>query len=444
MGGTFRWIVLAAALAQVAPASPTNLKILLNPTAPGLPPGVTLQDPDGGLHYFAQWPNTFPDDPAFFPIAVFAEYNLNGPAQNGGIRVDRWKEAGINAFVHLWNGALAGSPSDISVAQSKGMYAVIAPTQEVLTSSFSTTWGRTAASWVYQDEIDGSSDCESMSDGTEYLLTTPCTIGAYTKVNPTVLLNINSNIRARDNTRPIYQGYTHAYAMNWYPGGPVSTLAAAADIIGYDLYPLIDRRNTFDGRVDIGRPWAAYQIVMSARANASYAKPVWPDVENSPTDTDSGMNTTRYQPTGADIQALVWNYIIGGARGITYFNHCFCVALGNLNGSDDLNNPALAPQRAAVTAVNARLKALAPVINDRFALGYETHTGQINSMTKYSGGSFYIFAAPKATGSQTVSFTVKSGSSVTVVDESRTLPISGGTFTDSFANENTVHIYKVN
>jgi hypothetical protein len=410
----------------------------------GLPAGVTLQDPDGGLHYFAQWSNSFPDDPAFFPIAVFGEYNLNGTAGIGGTKVDGWKAAGINTIVNLYNGALDGSPTDISIVKSKGIYALVHPYQNTITSSFSTTYSSAAAGWLYQDEIDGSADCSNLTTDYQFLMTAACTIGTNGKINPDILLNINNNIRTKDNTRPIYQGYTNAFALDWFPGGPVATLAAAADLIGYDVYPLVDRRSNYNGKVDVGHPWGAYQTVTIARANAGYAKPIWPDVENSATDTDSGMNTTRYQPTGADIQALVWNYIIGGARGITYFNHCFCSALGgSMSGDDDLNNPALAPQRTAVIAVNARLKALAPVINDRFALGYETHTGQINTMVKYSGGNFYIFAAPKASGSQTITFIVKSGTTVTVVDENRTLAINGAQFTDSFANENTVHIYKI-
>jgi hypothetical protein len=413
-------------------------------TGSGLPAGVTLQDPDGGLHYFARWSNSFPDDPGFFPIAVFGEYDLNGTAGIGGTKVDGWKAAGINTIVNLYNGALDGSPTDISIVKSKGMYALVHPYQNTITSSFSTTYSSAAAGWLYQDEIDGSADCSNLTTDYQFLMTSACTIGTNGKINPDILLNLNNNIRAKDNTRPIYQGYTNAFALDWFPGGPVATLAAAADLIGYDVYPLVDRRSNYNGKVDVGHPWGAYQTVTIARANAGYAKPIWPDVENSATDTDSGMNTTRYQPTGADIQALAWNYIIGGARGITYFNHCFCSVLGGaMSGDDDLNNPALASQRTAIIAVNARLKALAPVINDRFALGYETHTGQINTMVKYSGGNFYIFAAPKASGSQTVTFTVKTGTTVTVVDENRTLAINGAQFTDSFANENTIHIYKI-
>lgn len=416
----------------------------------GLPAGVTLRDIDGGANYFAQWSSTLPSDPNFFPIAVFSTYNLGTQVYTGMSRAASHKAIGINTYVHFANGPLDGSPTDMQIAKNNGMYAVVDPSPNVLTASFRSTYGSNAAAYGYQDEIDGSSDCTVLTDYYAHLISAPCTIGTSSKINPNILLNINQNLRAQDNTRPIYQGYTNAYAMDWYPGGPVSTLAAAGDIIGYDVYPMVDRRNSFGGQLTVGRPWGAFQTVTLARQHANFAKPIWPDVETSATDTDSGMNTTNYAPTPADIQALVWNYIIGGARGITYFNHCFCGAVGT-SGHDDLNNPQLASNRAGVAAVNARIAALAPVINAPFADNYVTanvnaSTKNLSIMAKWHNSTGYIFAIPYSSGAKTVEFTVAGApnGTVTVVDESRTIPLSNGVFTDTFASENTVHIYRIN
>lgn len=95
--------------------------------------------------------------------------------------------------------------------------------------------------------------------------------------------------------------------------------------------------------------------------------------------------------------------------------------------------------------MDAQIKRLAYVINSDFANGYFTKTGNVSATAKYDDrdGSFYIFATAHQDASQSVSFTVKAGSSVTVVDEGRTLPLTNGLFTDIFANGTAYHIYKI-
>ncbi len=68
-------------------------------------------------------------------------------------------------------------------------------------------------------------------------------------------------------------------------------------------------------------------------------------------------------------------------------------------------------------------------------------------MLKSYNGNAYIFAGlgmGHATGSKT--FTLPAGvtgTTVTVVGESRTIPDSGGQFSDSFAAEYTHHVYQI-
>ena len=59
-----------------------------------------------------------------------------------------------------------------------------------------------------------------------------------------------------------------------------------------------------------------------------------------------------------------------------------------------------------------------------------------------SSGGVYIFAGA-TTGATSATFTVPSGATAEVVGEDRSIPITGGSFTDSFADKNAVHIYKV-
>ena len=70
-------------------------------------------------------------------------------------------------------------------------------------------------------------------------------------------------------------------------------------------------------------------------------------------------------------------------------------------------------------------------------------------VSKYVSGTFYIFASARAAETATnisATFTVNDpgATSVTVLDESRSINIVGGHFTDNFATAYTVHIYQVN
>jgi hypothetical protein len=101
--------------------------------------------------------------------------------------------------------------------------------------------------------------------------------------------------------------------------------------------------------------------------------------------------------------------------------------------------------RAAVTRTNARIHRLAPVLNAPFADGLVRTTAPIDTMAKYSGGRFYIFAGSRAVGSRRARFRVRctGDATVTVLDENRTLSLRGGSFTDSFADGNAVRIYRI-
>ena len=76
-------------------------------------------------------------------------------------------------------------------------------------------------------------------------------------------------------------------------------------------------------------------------------------------------------------------------------------------------------------------------------------SGGIETMAKDYNGQFYIFADTRDSETQTnisATFTIadKNATSVTVVNENRTIPVMNGVFTDTFATAATVHIYQVN
>jgi len=133
-----------------------------------------------------------------------------------------------------------------------------------------------------------------------------------------------------------------------------------------------------------------------------------------------------------------------------------------------------------VQATNDLVRTLAPVLNSSNAVGYLTVsppeqvlTASLNesgyaTLVKYydrgpsADNKFYIFAIPRYgyrthnnagadTGAEswpkTATFTIANTGStqVTVINESRTISVTGGgtTFQDSFASPTTVHIYRI-
>jgi hypothetical protein len=187
-------------------------------------------------------------------------------------------------------------------------------------------------------------------------------------------------------------------------------------------------------------------------------KPVMVDVETG----CPGNNNICTKPAASS--AAAWHAIIAGARGIIWFQHNFGGPCIDFNTFYDGSNPAsrmhncqqtpgvtLQDVVANVSAFNHEIERLNSVLLSPFAENYvNTGNADVSVMAKYSHGVFYIFAAsgkpatPPA-DNQSVTLKVAGGYSgpVTVLGEGRTLQAVNGVFTDRFANEDSVHIYKI-
>jgi hypothetical protein len=194
------------------------------------------------------------------------------------------------------------------------------------------------------------------------------------------------------------------------------------------------------------------------------------------------------------LNAAVWGTLIGGCRFVAYFMKGDSGSFyGNVspienptenspNSFQDTINGDSKSNWQQIIDTNTLVLSLAPVLNSPFAVGYLTVspseqplTSSLNesgyaTMVKYRNRSddagadnrFYIFAMPRYgnrthnnagadTGAEswpkTATFTIPNtgASQVTVINESRTIPVTnGGTqFQDSFAGPTTVHIYRV-
>jgi hypothetical protein len=106
--------------------------------------------------------------------------------------------------------------------------------------------------------------------------------------------------------------------------------------------------------------------------------------------------------------------------------------------------------RDAVSAINAQITSLAPVLITQSVSNGATVVPDktaipVDAMVKRDGGFTYVFAVPMRPGSVNASFTLRGftgTADVEVIGESRSLPASGGVFQDAFTSYE-VHIYKV-
>lgn len=145
--------------------------------------------------------------------------------------------------------------------------------------------------------------------------------------------------------------------------------------------------------------------------------------------------------TGPQVEGAVMNSLIHGASGIIYFKHNFG---GSCQSNDTFIDCPSAPN-ANVTKINGYIKDQAAVLNSP-SYQYSFGTG-LDTMLKWSNGSAYVFAMADKGALGSKSFTLPPGlssaTSIQVLYENRTLPVSSGTFSDNFSAEYSYHIYKI-
>lgn len=187
------------------------------------------------------------------------------------------------------------------------------------------------------------------------------------------------------------------------------------------------------------------------------AQPVFTFVESG-APYENGRQIAPDQEKGA-----IWNSLIAGANGIIWFPQSFsgdCMSGSTVRIAQySLQEGCADANIAALQTVNLEVQSFAPVLNTP---SYEHSFGtNLDTMLKWYGNSAYIFSmigggstswadknadtSKNAQGART--FTLPKGlnraTSVTVLNENRTISVRGGQFTDHFAHEYTYHIYKV-
>lgn len=388
--------------------------------------GPTLREVDGGEDYFDAFTNSFPTTPEFFPLGVWFT-NTKLPEE---ISADQ--ALGINTYVMLT------ADSDVALIQQSGMHAI------------TDTTNPQSVGQLLADEADmwaGAGDAA----WTGQMPPNPVCIPAEAKCGFTVMM---------DHRGRVPPGVL-AYA-NYGKGVTFWQTREQAERFVNDFQNLVSADNYWFTDAAICRageggalknngqaplPPAECQLAANYGLTTRYvrslvhpraATPVWNFVELGHPFPD-GEGTLI---TGPQIRAAVWSSIINGARGIIYFVHSFG---GPCQSYNVLRDPCGDAIRTDLAGVNAQIRRLAPILNAPFVDGYAHANGPVDIAVKHHDGSTYIFAGTTVNAPSEATITVSCGaaSTVEVIDEGRTLPITNRAFRDFFADGNAVHLYKI-
>lgn len=388
----------AALLAAVVAAGPVRAQVSPDAAAPGATP---------------RWENGPPADPSFFPIAVWLQDPRNA---------ERFKEAGINLYVGLWKG-----PTEAQLAALAGadMPVICAQNEVGLTNRDNPI----IVGWMHGDEPDNA---QSLGRGKGYGPPVP----------PADVVRDHRRMRAADPTRPVFLNLGQGVAYDDYIGRGVRRnhpedypeYLEGCDIASFDIYPVVHEEPEVAGRLEFVARGVARLVEWTGGR-----KPVWNCIECT------HIGNPRAKATPSQVRSQAWMALIHGSRGLIYFVHQFEPEFREAALLDD---PAML---AAVTAINARIRALAPILNRPSVTGGITvassdDAAPIAWMMKRAENATWVFAVNMRPRETRGTFTLTTpglpdDTEVEVLDESRSLRSRGGSFSDAFGPY-AVHLYR--
>jgi hypothetical protein len=425
---------------------------------------MTLAQVDGGPNYYARFSHGLPTSRSYFPISVWLESVLSQAD------IDKDKNAGLNTYLGLT------ANSDLGLVRSSGMHAIVQIDE----------FGAHQAmqGWFLADEVDmthgpstGYAEMQRVANAT------PADGRVrYTNYGKGVLFWESDAEAARFVND--YQDIVAADAYfftdeNVCSGTEGGTLVAG----GADLSPAECHR---------AANYGATVRRLRGLVSPAGSKPVWAVVELGHPFTESDWPTI----TPAQVRAAVWQSLIGGARGIVYFNHSFGGPHQTQHilrdGSDA--DSAYASIRSVARATNRQIDELAPVLNSPTVRSGWSQRAGTTAMVKWAEGKkakakkrckskkkkkckkkakgkkakakkkckskkgkkckkakrkktkghLYVFAGSAGSPVEgRFSLPCVGDAQAAVVGENRTIPVRGGSFSDHFADGNAIHIYRI-
>jgi len=328
-----------------------------------------------------------------FPIGAYVQAPAN---------FEMWKHRGVNTMVVVPDGNSEKAWNKAAIRD--GLYEIRAPAG----NQASDVRDGNLLAWALPDEPD------DVTTQIPYAKIQQ-TYRAWKRIDPRVPVYINFNGQFNQ-----HDVKTDASGRSWY-----GQYVKGANWITSDLYPV----NNGQGN-DLG---VIGQEVTQLRQLAG-GRPVFVFIESGAYAVGNPVITP------AQFRGEVWEAIIHGARGIFYFP-----VQVTPHFKYDVTPPAVA---AEMTRQDATITKLAGVLQGTInppPLG-ATAPSPLQVAWRSSAGHSYFFVlnlSPRAADHQVITLRgIGSASSAAVYGENRTVPVSGGTITDSFGPY-AIHIYQV-
>lgn len=317
------------------------------------------QPPSNPRTSYGNWSNGISDDPNYFPLAVW----LQSPRQ-----AERYRQAGINLYVGLWN----GPTEEQLLALHRAKMPVICDQNEV---GLGSEHADIIVGWMHGDEPDNAQARRSGGYGPP--------------IEPSVIEENYERIKMRDPSRPVLLNLGQGVAYDDYIGRGVRRnhpedyplYIRGSDIVSFDIYPAVHDKPEVAGKLEF-----VPRGVERLRRWSNDEKIVWNCIECS------RISNVSVKPTPEQVRAEVWMSLIKGSRGIIYFVHQFEPTFKEASLLDDKE---LLP---AVTKLNQQILRLAPVLNsptieEAVAVEAAQPDAPLAVMCKRHGGSLYLFVA---------------------------------------------------
>jgi hypothetical protein len=367
-----------------------------------------------------QWANGLCANEDYFPIGVWMQRPEDATL---------WLAAGINLYTGLWRGPTA---SQLDTLRAAGMQTIAGQNSTALAYTNILSNGRPViAGWLMEDEPDNAQ---------------PNGSGGYGPPIPRkTVQQICQQFRTNDTTRPIFLNLSQGLGWDsatWYgqgghinPGVDYPQYILGSDIISFDIYPMASSDSAVAGD--------AWRVALGADRLRKYAPSnhiIWCCIETG------DIHGTGHKATVMQIKAEVWMAIIHGATGINYFIH----SKTSVSDFDDraLLRPENAARLAGVTAINNEVHSLAAVLKSPSITGLVTMTdivgtNEVDLVVKKRNGVTYLFAVGmrRTTTTKRFQFQNPSSAEMEVIGENRTIPVTDGSFTDTF-NGYEAHLYR--
>ncbi len=338
-------------------------------------------------------------------------------------RISAIAEAPINMYLNYWLGAtpVSGLNALMTTLQKYGM-----------------TYLHTVNAW-YSDNPDwpGSTLCGSQSANSLGQDAFTACMAAGLSSNPGLAGYYTADERRADQAERIFSqsrilraadpdGVTFIAQMH---PSELSRWRDATDVMGVDPYPIYN--------VPLGTLSPFQQVtdwVEQAQASVERSRPVWAVIQYFQ------FGSKGHFPTYDELRTMSYMAIVAGAKGLFYWSY-------GAKGLSWVTNPALkAEYWQRLVRVTREIKALEPALLSPDApeiLISHSPTGTIRVLAKRAGDTRYLIAVNNTPQNGVkAAFTLTAAGSVDVIEEGRTLPVSGTTFSDTFAPYQ-VHVYRI-